>query len=354
MQAPANACRLVERSRAAADNLSAPKVGIVNQEFARVFGYAVPESVGRNISELIAPGDMHADEDRHTELAVQGQRVDAEGLRIRKDGSRLDVAMIRVPVSIAPGKILVYAIYRDITESKKAQEALQRSYEQLHVLSHRIFKVQEEEKRHLARELHDVMGQALTAARISLQSARNAEDIAGVRRRLDDGLSILELLLQQAKQLSLDLRPPLLDDLGLVPALRWYLDQQAQRAGFRVEFFAPPSFERVGAEIETACFRVAQEAVTNVVRHARARTVAVKLDRTADELHLIVRDDGIGFDAPAALGRVERNGNLGLIGMRERVSLAGGELDIKSGPGGTEVHAFFPIDSSGHISGVAP
>jgi signal transduction histidine kinase len=139
----------------------------------------------------------------------------------------------------------------------------------------------------------------------------------------------------------------MLDDFGLVPALRWYLDHQAGRANLRVEFFAHPGLERLGVEIETACFRVAQEAVTNIVRHARAKTVAVKLDRTADALHLIVRDDGIGFDVASALARVDRGGTFGLIGMRERVALVGGELDIKSGSGGTEVHAFFPLPAAG-------
>ena len=131
-----------------------------------------------------------------------------------------------------------------------------------------------------------------------------------------------------------------MDDLGLVPALRWYLDQQAQRADLRVEFFADPALERVDAAIETACFRVAQEALTNVVRHARAQTVSVELHRTPEALHLVVRDDGIGFDVMTA----EQGASLGLLGMRERVTLLGGELDCKSAPGrGTEVHAFFPV-----------
>ena len=143
------------------------------------------------------------------------------------------------------------------------------------------------------------------------------------------------------RQISLDLRPPLLDDLGLVPALRWYLDQQAQRAGLRIEFFADPALERMSPEIETACFRVAQEGLTNVVRHARAQTVNVELHRTPKALHLVVRDDGIGFDVMTA----EQQGvSLGLLGMRERVTLLGGEMDCKSAPGrGTEIHAFFPM-----------
>src|SRR6202011_1357419 len=162
-------------------------------------------------------------------------------------------------------------------------------------LSRRLFQIQEDERRHLARELHDHIGQALTAAKIDLQAAQRLEERTAIVQRLDDVIAVIERLLQEARQLSLDLRPPLLDDLGLVPAVRWCLDQQAQRADLRVEFFADPALERVDAAIETACFRVAQEALTNVVRHARAQTVSVELHRTPEALHLVVRDDGIGF-----------------------------------------------------------
>jgi len=173
-----------------------------------------------------------------------------------------------------------------------------------------------------------------------LQAAQRLEERTAIVRRLDDIIAVIERLLQEARQLSLDLRPPLLDDLGLVPALRWCLDQQAQRADLRAEFFADPALERVDAAIETACFRVAQEALTNVVRHARAQTVSVELHRTPEALHLVVRDDGIGFDVMTA----DQGASLGLLGMRERVALLAGEMDCKSAPGrGTEIHAFFPV-----------
>jgi signal transduction histidine kinase len=223
---------------------------------------------------------------------------------------------------------------------------LRQANEQLHTLSRSLFQVQEDERRHLARELHDQMGQALTAAKINVQAAQHLQERDAIVRRLDDSVAILEQLLQQARQLALELRPPLLDDLGLVSASRSYLYQQAQRAGLRVEFFADQALERVDAGIETACFRVAQEALTNVVRHARAQTVIVELGRTPEVLHLVVRDDGIGFDVAMAQQRAQQGASLGLLGMRERVALVGGELDCNSTPGlGTEVHAFFPVQS---------
>src|ERR1700736_3295415 len=312
----------------------------VNKEFSRVFGYSSQEALGHRISELIAGEEAREEEQKYADSAAQGRRVDAEGVRRRKDGSSLYVSMVRVPVRLPNRQVAIYAIYRDISEHKQAEAALRQTNERLQELSRRLFQVQEDERRHLARELHDQMGQALTAAKLNLQAAQRLEEPSLIARKLDDGIAVLETLLQQARQISLDLRPPLLDDLGLVPALRWYLDQQAQRAGLRIEFFADPALERMSSEIETACFRVAQEALTNAVRHARARTVSVELHRTPEALHLVVRDDGIGFDVV----RAQQDASLGLLGMRERVALVGGELDCKSAPGrGTEVHAFFPV-----------
>jgi len=280
----------------------------------------------------------------HPEWAEQERIIALAGYPLMVEGRLVGVLAMFARQALGSDTLEALALVADTiaqgAERKQAEEALRRANEQLHVLSRRLFQIQENERRHLARELHDQLGQALTAAKIDLQAAQSLEERTAVVRRLDDSIAILERLLQQVRQLSLELRPPLLDDLGLVPALRWYLDQQAQRADLRVEFFADPALERVDAAIETACFRVAQEALTNVVRHARAQTVSVELDRTPEALHLVVRDDGIGFDVV----RAQQSASLGLLGMRERVTLLGGELDCKSAPGrGTEVHAFFPV-----------
>jgi PAS domain S-box-containing protein len=316
----------------------------VNREFTRIFGYSSQETIGRHISELIGAGQSPEDEQKYADRIAEGQPADGECVHQRQDRTTLDVAMVRVPVSLPNGQVAVYGIYRDITEQKQAEAALRQANDQLHLLSRRLFQVQEDERRHLARELHDQIGQALTAAIINLQDAQRVKERDLMVQQLDQSLSILERLLQQVRQLSLDLRPPLLDDLGLVPALQWYVDQQTQRVGLRVDFFADRALERLSGPIETACFRVAQEALTNVVRHARAQTVSVELHREPEFLHLIVRDDGIGFDVAVALDRAQRGASLGLVGMRERVSLVGGELEWRSTPRrGTEVHAFFPI-----------
>jgi signal transduction histidine kinase len=315
----------------------------LNGEYARILvGEAHIGGIAQERKAYIANDLVNDPLTDHPDWAEQERIIALAGYPLLVEGRLVGVLAMFARQGLGPDTLEALASVADTiaqgAERKQTEQTLRQANEQLHVLSRRLFQIQEDERRHLARELHDQLGQALTAAKIDLQAARLEE--RAIVRRLDDSIAIIERLLQQVRQLSLELRPPLLDDLGLVPALRWYLDQQAQRADLRVEFFADPALERIDAAIETACFRVAQEALTNVVRHARARTVSVELDRTPEVLHLVVRDDGIGFDVATA----QQGASLGLLGMRERVALVGGELDCKSAPDrGTEVHAFFPV-----------
>ena len=220
----------------------------------------------------------------------------------------------------------------------------QRASHKLQVLSHRLVEVQETERRHIARELHDEIGQSLTAAEMNLQAALQAPGTAALERRLEESIKAVERVLEQVHDLSLNLRPSMLDDLGLEPALRWYTHRQAALTGMRAEFRADSLEQRLDPVIETECFRVGQEALTNVVRHAQARAVFVELTRRNGHIHLCVRDDGVGFDVATLRGEAVRGASLGLLSMEERTALAGGGLEFKSTPGeGTQVHAWFPL-----------
>jgi signal transduction histidine kinase len=219
-----------------------------------------------------------------------------------------------------------------------------RASHKLHVLSHRLVEVQETERRHIARELHDEIGQSLTVAEMNLHAALDAPRAAAVTLRLQDSIEAVERVLEQVKDLSLNLRPSMLDDLGLEPALRWYTQRQAKLSGLQARFRADPLENRVDPVIETECFRVAQEALTNVVRHAQARHVSVDLSRHNGDLQLSVRDDGVGFDVTALREEAVRGASLGLLSMEERAALAGGGFELRSSPGhGTEVRAWFPL-----------
>jgi PAS domain S-box-containing protein len=219
--------------------------------------------------------------------------------------------------------------------------------ERLKMLSQRLVRAQEDERRQIARELHDEIGQSLTAAQLNLQALGDtlAPDVRSTR--LEDSLGLIDHVLQQVRTLSLDLRPSMLDDLGLVPALRWYVSRQAGRAGFDAQVVADHAQERYASDLETTCFRVAQEALTNITRYARARQVVVEVQRHDRELQLIIRDDGQGFDVAEARQRAAAGQSMGLLSMQERVVLIGGHLQIDSAPGqGTVIQARLPLGSS--------
>jgi signal transduction histidine kinase len=213
--------------------------------------------------------------------------------------------------------------------------------ERLKALSSRLLTAHEEERRRLAVELHDDLGQVLTAVKINLQSLQRTLP----RSQTDDlaqAIASVDGATERVRDLALALRPSVLDDLGLPAALRWYADRFARDTGIGVHF-SIDAVVAIEPPVETVCFRVTQEALTNVARHARAQNVWVDLHAVVAGTELRIRDDGIGFDVLVAHDRAVGGESLGLLGMEERVSLLGGELDVQSAPGiGTEVSARFP------------
>ncbi len=236
----------------------------------------------------------------------------------------------------------------DVTALKRQQSDFVATSLRLQQLSRRLLEVQETERRHLARELHDEIGQVLTVAKIHLQSAALETQAPKIIARIQEPIELLDRLLAQVRSLSLDLRPPLLDDLGLVHALHWLIQQHQTRSNLpRVHIEADPAMGRCDPTLETACFRIAQEALTNALRHSQAANVYLSLGLQATSLRLAVRDDGLGFDASAARTRAEGGASLGILGMHERALLAGGALTLLSSPGrGTEIEAVFPLQNS--------
>jgi PAS domain S-box-containing protein len=286
--------------------------------------------------------------------AFEGGRAEAESDLLTRNGARVPhyVNAVRVQIADRPH---VLAVGIDIRARKEAEAALRRkdedltaqqrlAYERLQALSRRLLEIQETERRQRARELHDERGQVLTAAKIQLQSLERYPDPSSLATGLRDAAETIERALGEVRSLSLELRPPLLDDLGLRAALRWLLDQQAKRCGIRVRLVSRHLRDRFDAAIETACFRIAQEALNNAVKHAHADGVTFELLEMDRMLHLHARDDGEGFDVAAARARAQDGASLGLIGMEERAALAGGGIEWTSGPGrGTAVHAWFPL-----------
>jgi len=223
-------------------------------------------------------------------------------------------------------------------------ENVTRSRSQLESLSHKLILVREEESRHIARELHDEIGQILAVLNLNLAAVKKGAGSEIARQSVDGCLDLVARLITKVRRLSLDLHPSLLDDFGLVTALRRHVESLADRTGLDLRFQADEGIGRLGTELETVCFRVVQEAITNALRHAEPGHLLIRLRPYAGKLELSVSDDGHGFDPEAALERSAGGGSLGLLGMRERVSLVSGELSIISAPGaGAVIKASFPL-----------
>ncbi len=310
-----------------------------NPAVCALLGYTREEFLRMRIEDVATADEKGLVRELWNAFLAAGQ-LDGEFTQVRRDGT-MRVVDFRAVANILPG--LHLSVNRDITERKRVEEELRETAAGLQVLSRRLVEVQEEERRHLARELHDEIGQVLTAIGIGLQAAKKARvDVA--TSYLDDCIGLVDGAIRQVRHLSLDLRPSMLDDLGLVATLRWYVDRQAQRGGYRASFISDTVEIRLDPAIATAAFRVAQEALTNIARHAKARRVRVSVRCREKFLQLVVRDDGVGFNTGAALRRGARGAGLGLLGMRERATLLGGRIDVRSLPGrGTRILLTIPM-----------
>lgn len=277
-------------------------------------------------------------------ILVSGTVGEERAIESLKSGATDYVLKSRL-ARLAPAVRRAILEVEERVERKRADERRKEYSRKLQVLSRRLVEAQETERRHIARELHDQVGQALTAAQLNLQAMLQAGGHDALKPRLRDTLDVLARVLDQVRDLSLELRPSMLDDLGLEPALRWFTDRHCALTGMDCEVRTHSLEGRLDPVIETECFRLVQEAMTNVARHSKARHVTIELRVENGKLHLRVRDDGVGFDVAKVRERAMLGGmSLGLLSMEERASLAGGELEFLSAPGqGTEVHAWFPL-----------
>jgi signal transduction histidine kinase len=232
---------------------------------------------------------------------------------------------------------------KERTHDLEAQIAVRQAAEQraednaarLQALSNRLLTVQEEERRAIARELHDQVGQLVTGLRFRLEAARTDSSALG------EALMVTDELLRTVRELTLQLRPRMLDDLGLRPALEWHIDRFRHQTGIAVELDLALPESRLSNILETTVYRIVQEALTNVARHSGARAAVVTIAADDDSLHVEISDRGCGFDTAAALAK---NNSLGLAGLTERIRLAGGTVELFSQTGqGTRIHAEFRL-----------
>lgn len=210
----------------------------------------------------------------------------------------------------------------------------------------RIIDGQEQERHHIARELHDEIGQALTVIGIHLAELAQHGDPEGTR--VAACMEVVNRATAHIRGIALNLRPPMLDDLRLADAIEWALAQQTAAVGWQGVFEGSGADRRFPFDVEIACFRIAQEAITNAARYSQACELKVTLRQAASGLELTVTDNGRGFDLEQLQSPKERKKHFGLLSMFDRANLAGGRLDVDTAPGrGTRIHAVFPIRTSG-------
>lgn len=291
-----------------------------NGVLAEMLGYAPGEMTGLRWHELVL-----ADEAKPPLAGVS-----ESALRMRmKGGQGVRHVVMRSRAVTAAGEPLRIGSIVDVTEQQRGESALRDYARRLQLLSRQIIEVQENERCNLARELHDEIGQQLTLVKLSLEALRGD----GADPVLDDALESVTRLTQQVRDLSLDLRPSMLDDLGLVAALRWYLYRAARVAEIGAGLDVGDAFPRMHTPVETLFFRVGQEAITNALRHSGATHLDLRLVAMNGSVLMEVSDDGRGFDPVAAQSSALAGCSAGLLGMQERAALAGATLEIESAPG---------------------
>ena len=297
--------------------------------------------------ERVHPDDRPHSGERVARALIDGRPFAAEERVVRPDGSlrwlRSHCEVVRDPGG-RPMKLLGACL--DVTQSHASEQALRAAAASLQALSRRLVEAEEAERRRIAGELHDRVGQNLSALNINLDIVLGALGEAApmdLRVRLRDSLALVDGTLQAIENVMAELRPPLLEEYGLGAALGWYAEEFFKRTGIQIDFTdaAREKNRELRRDAAVALFRIAQEALNNVAKHAHARRVAITVAADAGAMSVEIRDDGAGFDAAAAEARASR---WGMTTMRERAEAAGGRLDIASTPGsGTVLRASVPF-----------
>ena len=314
-----------------------------NEAFTRLVNRPRDEIIGRTTVELGVidaarrPGIIDM-------LTKTGVVTDIE-LEVKAAGGPPRTGLLSLVRIELGGQDCTLGTYRDITEAKRAEEQLRASRAALRSLATRQQDIREDERTRIAREIHDSLGQALTALKLQLSAAEEAacRDASGLGARLHETTRMVDDLVKSVRRIATDLRPPILDQLGLPAALEWLAQDFSRRTSIQCEATIGATNDAINGELGTALFRIVQEALTNVLRHAGATRVDIALGMKSGCVTLEINDDGTGITEAGTVGP----GSLGILGMRERAAALGGVLEVvPRQEGGTRVAAWFPPSAS--------
>ncbi len=319
----------------------------VNPQFERVTGYSLRDLIGQPFTFLVAPEYVEATI-RRFKKGIRGEDTPPyEADLLHRNGDRIPVEfMVTTRYDPAGRAIGRFGIGRDIAERRRAEETLKHQSRQLRILSAKLSEAEESERKRIARELHDQVGQNLTVVGINLSIVRSTLSATGtdaLRRRLEDSMDLVEEITEFTRGLMGDLRPPDMDLLGLAASIGWYGERFAMRTGVEVFVEGEEIQPRPTPDIENNLFRIAQEVLTNIGKHARASSARITLGVRNGMLRLVISDDGVGFE-PSLAPKADERGGWGLMTMAERADAIGGRFRVESATGkGTCVTVEVPL-----------
>ena len=315
---------------------------------SRILGCPPQEFVNRSFHELVHPDHKQSVQDQFSLLSQQaGVSIPLQFQFLCKDGTSLWIEGIATNLLRDSGVNAIVLNYRDITYRVQAEEHLRSSHDQLRMLSARLQFAREEERTNIAREIHDELGQMLTVLKMDLAlferklfQTRPATSSRKAVEELHSMSNMIDTIIQSVRRIATELRPEILDELGLKEAIEWELETFETRTGIRGELTSNIDEIKLDRERSTALFRIFQETLTNVTRHARATKVTARLEQQEQLLTLAVRDNGRGITGPEC----SNSKSLGILGMKERAHLIGAEIAITGEPGkGTLVRVQLPL-----------
>jgi PAS domain S-box-containing protein len=317
------------------------RITALNPAFETITGWRRLRWLGRPFVRLVHPDEVALAVERFRDV-LKGKPPEVWQYRVRKADGQYAVGEFTLARAIEHGKpVGVFGIGRDITERKRSEEALKS-------LSSKILQAQEEERRRISRELHDEVGQSLTAISITLAALRKngAAKSKHFLHSVTSTQQMLESTMETVHHFARELRPAMLDELGLLPALRSHVNNFAERTGLSARFRASPAAEKLTSDQKTAIFRIVQESLTNVAKHACASQVSISLRPANQGICVEIADNGKSFHVDAATSARQRQ-RLGLVGMQERIRLVSGQFRILPEPGrGTTVRVTIPFKTA--------
>jgi len=314
-----------------------------NEGAENIFGYTTNEAIGSHMSLITGGEASKKNGEAGIKKAMEKSPAAFSGLQMTKEGKPVEIESASTTIRTGTGETRMLSVFRDVTRMLDLIKQLERKESQLRSIARENVSAQEAERQRISQELHEGVGQSLSALKINLLGMQN--DICPENQgTLERAIDIVSSSLQQLREISLDLRPPMLDELGLVSTIYWMIDRFQQSSGIAAKFFPHSFTEEIPKNVDLAFFRIVQEALSNIAKHSKASRVDITLKEAGHLAHLEIHDNGKGFDPDAVFACEDLEKGIGLVSVRERAERLGGDITVESNPkSGTTIKARVPL-----------